>query len=367
MENWTNEQVLKFIRVMWDRHRQECDPALASSKESSLSISTGGFSESSASPGDAKSPPKNNEKLGPSDPATVVAAAKKAFTALGDTAGTLLTTEEPQRAISETSPIVSSDAVMLEKTPSGTVRVPLLDESDDESSQGEKSRIPLEVSVTHVSTDSLCTANGKEWPEMPLDPLKKKRNMEWLRIHYRSLNGMTQLPFVHADLLQLYRHFYSPIDGDEEGSIQEENSTANRPNHKCGDSGAHSEKHPPNSPSQTSSGGASHYTGRRQIMPGLQRNASYRSLHDVTMLHGSQNYNIRSQNFSGIDNSCRRRPVSALEGCHPMQPALKRARNDKPRIDYFPRTKVRNCTNLLLNPFYFETNSHFFVFPVASY
>ena len=32
---------------------------------------------------------------------------------------------------------------------------------------------------------------------------------------------MIQLPYVYADLLQLYRHFYSPVDngadGDEQG------------------------------------------------------------------------------------------------------------------------------------------------------
>lgn len=346
MENWTNEQVLKFIRVMWDRHRHENVPTLSLSKESSLSLSTSGVSESSPNPGGAKSPQKTDEKVGPSDPATVVAAAKSAFTALGDTAGTLLTTEEPQRAISETSPIVSSDAVMLEKTPSGTVRVPPLDDSDDESSQADKSATPLEVSVTHVSTDSLCTANGKECPETPLDPVKKKRNMEWLRLHYRSLNGMTQLPFVHADLLQLYRYFYSPIDVEEEGSVQEGN--ANRPNLKSGDSGGttpkeifHNGKHPPNSPTLSSASSAGPHTARRQIMPGLQRKASYRSLHDVAMMPDSLNYRLRSPNFIGLDNSCRRRPVSALEGFNPMQPALKRARNDKPRIDYFPRIKVR--------------------------
>mmetsp|Transcript_9703 Transcript_9703/g.20209 ORF Transcript_9703/g.20209 Transcript_9703/m.20209 type:complete len:1276 (-) Transcript_9703:169-3996(-) len=346
MEHWTNEQVLKFIRVMWDRHRHENGPTLALSKESSLSLSTSGVSESSPNPGGAKSPAKTDEKVGPSDPATVVAAAMSAFTALGDTAGTLLTTEEPQRAISETSPIVSSDAVMLEKTPSGTIRVPPLDDSDDESSQADKSATPLEVSVSHVSTDSLCTANGKECPETPLDPVKKKRNMEWLRLHYRSLNGMTQLPFVHADLLQLYRYFYSPIDVEEDGSVQEGN--ANRTNLKSGDSGGttpteffYTEKHPPNSPSLSSASSAGPHTARRQIMPGLQRKASYRSLHDVAMMPDSLNYRLRSPNFISIDNSCRRRPVSALEGCNPMQPALKRARNDKPRIDYFPRIKTK--------------------------
>ena len=74
----------------------------------------------------------------------------------------------------------------------------------------------------HTSTDTLCTANGKDCPETPVDPAAKKRNMEWLRLHFRSLNEMIQLPYVYADLLQLYRYFYSPADaGDDDGTQDE--------------------------------------------------------------------------------------------------------------------------------------------------
>lgn len=342
MENWTNEQVLKFIRVMWDRYGHENEHTLLACKESSLSVSTGGASESSVNAASAKS--SKAEKVGPSDPATVVAAAKSAFAALGDAGGALLMTEEPQRAISETSPVVSSDAVMLEKTASGTVRVPPLDDSDEEV-------YPIgKTSIKNVSTDSLCTANGKDCPETPMDPVTKKRNMEWLRLHFRSLNGMIQLPYVQADLLQLYRYFYSPVDADEEGSTQEGTLSTNKiePNPSGENSNGAmpstiftTETHPANSPSQSSFGTAGAATSfRRQIMPGLQRKDSYRALNDVMMTPGINN-TYRSPNFGGIENSCRRRPVSALEGCNQyMQPALKRARNDKPRIDYFPRIKV---------------------------
>ena len=97
METWSNEQVLKFIRVMWDRHRHEKEGALlASSKDSVQSMSTMGASVGSV--GNAASVKSAAEKVepksGPSDPATVVAAAKSAFEALGDAGGALLLTEE---------------------------------------------------------------------------------------------------------------------------------------------------------------------------------------------------------------------------------------------------------------------------------
>jgi len=316
METWSNEQVLKFIRVMWDRYQHEKEAALlASSKDSTQSMSTmGGMSEASATAASEKSAEKPEPKIGPSDPATVVAAAKSAFEALGDAGGALLLTEEPQRAISESSPMVSSDAVMLEKTPSGTIRVPSLDETDEESSRQSSYHkpVPLEVSTLHTSTDTLCTANGKDCPETPVDPAAKKRNMDWLRQHFRSLNEMIQLPYVYADLIQLYRYFYSPADADDDSSS------------------AHDGMPPPQlgiGPNISSS--------PPQRTSGLQRKISYRGLHDV-MMGQSSTLLSASPNFSA-ENSSKRRSVSDQL----VQPATKRARSGKPRIDYFPRLKVK--------------------------
>ena len=356
MENWTNEQVLKFIRVMWDRHRHEKENAMTITKESSQSISTAVASEGSVNAASEKSSEKLAPKVGPSDPATVVAAAKNAFAALGDAGGALLTTEEPQRAITDSSPIVSSDAVMLEKTASGTVRVPPLDDSDDEFSQnGKPNSTPLEICFTHVSTDSLCTANGKDCPETPMDPLTKKRNMEWLRLHYRSLNEMVQLPYVHADLLQLYRYFYSPVDAEEEGSVHEEMpppqsgpNTNLEHNAVIVPSAILAHSNPMITPFQSMVSSVETASSRRSVMTGLQRKASYRGLQDIMM--GQSDRPLQSSSFASIDNSCRRRPVSALGKCNQsMQPAPKRARNDKPRIDYFPRIKVRPIIHATLN------------------
>lgn len=333
METWSNEQVLKFIRVMWDRYRHEKEAAAfaSHSKDSTQSMSTaasratseGGASVKTAASG--KSGSENNKsepKSGPSDPATVVAAAKSAFEALGDAGGALLLTEEPQRSIVDSSPMVSSDAVMLEKTPSGTIRVPSLtaepDSESSPSSQRMNSNAPLETSNAHISTGSLCTANGKDCPETPVDPAAKKRNMEWLRLHFRSLNEMIQLPYVYADLIQLYRYFYSPVDADgDEGSV-------------------HDGMPPPQLGLGFSPGiMTNNLSPSPQKLSGLQRKISYRGLHDVMMGQSNSN-NLPSPNFS-MENSSKRRPVVDQS----MQPATKRARNGKPRIDYFPRIKVR--------------------------
>lgn len=320
MENWTNEQVLKFIRVMWDRTRHEREDA--TTVEAASTVGTTEASETATSVNSAE---KEEPKSGPSDPATVVAAAKGAFEALGDAGGALLLTEEPQRAISDTSPMVSSDAVMLEKTPSGTVRVPSLNEYPHEHFHtSNHETAPLDASASHAShasVDSLCTANGKSCPETPVDPEAKKRNMEWLRLHYRSLNEIIQLPYVYADLLQLYRYFYSSgeVEVDDEDSSVHDGMPPPGPGFNLG-----------TAPSPTP-----------PKMSGLQRKISYRGLDAIA---GGKSVSVPSSNFShASESSSKRRPMSEDESMQP--PANKRARSGKPRIDYFPRLKaqVENC------------------------
>lgn len=297
---------------MWDRRRYEAGGR-------TNSFSSTGASVSSAGTGVDKST-QNETKVGPSDPATVVAAAKAAFSSLGDDGGAMLLTEEPQRAISDTSPMVCSDAVMLEKTLSGSVIVPCLDDSDEEIPETITPNTPLHVSINNASTEQLCTANGKDCPESPIDPNTKKRNMDWLRQHYRSLNEIIQLPYVYADLMQLHKYFFSLDSEDDNNSTNEgkspQSSIAMRP-------------------SITPFTSSSVSSSQTKIASALQRKPSFRGLQDLQ----SQSEELRQpQIYVGAENSSKRRPVP---GTQPMQPAPKRARNDKPRIDYFPRIKVR--------------------------
>ena len=315
LEHWTNEQVLKFIRLMWDRRRYE-------SGGRKNSFSSAGASVSSTGTGIANSAEKTEVKAGPSDPATVVAAAKAAFAELGDDGGTLLLTEEPQRAISETSPMVCSDAVMLEKTLSGSVIVPCLDDSDEDTPLTITPNTPLHASMKCASAEQLCTSNGKDCPESPIDPITKKRNMDWLRQHYRSLNEVVQLPYIYADLMQLHRYFFS-LDSDDD-------SNNNSTNTKTPQSGiAMRSSISPFNSSSTNPG-----PQINQVSSALQRKPSFRGL---DMMESQNNSLHQPQIYVGAENTSKRRPVP---GTQPMQPAPKRARNDKPRIEYFPRIKV---------------------------
>ena len=334
METWSNEQVLKFVRLMWDRHRHEMEAALTRNT-SMQSMSTAG--EGCVTSGqDQPAAESVAPKSGPSDPATVVAAAKSAFEALGDAGGALLLTEESQRAIPDSSPMVSSDAVMLEKTSSGTLRVPSLDDIVVETSSYQNddnnfTNVGLDVTTTNNGyTDSMCMAiNDKDRPGIFVDPVAKKRIMEWLRLHFRSLHEMTQLPYVHADLLQLHGYFYSPAHVDEDDNAVVHDDIPLQSQSGVGLRGSHT----PMNQSDP------------RIMPmkqlsALQRKISYRGLHDV-MMGQSPDCNHSSSSSpdvsSASENSCKRRPVTDQSMA---QPATKRARSGKPRIDSFPRLKV---------------------------
>ena len=337
METWSNEQVLKFIRVMWDRHRHENERAVLTSNDGTQSMFTTA-SKASMSSSTSEQPIDNcitaEPKSGPSDPATVVAAAKSAFRALGDAGGALLLTEESQRAVPDSSPMVSSDAVMLEKTPSGTIRVPVLDGLEDEIHCRIPSNVRLEASTAHLSSESLlCMTNGKESPETPVDPVVKRRNLEFLRLHYRSLNEMARLPYVHADLLQLHHYFYAPLepntDDECDGSVH---SGILCPPKQKGESfggGGYGVT------SVTWSTSSSPSPSPQLKQSALQRKSSYRGLHEI--MTGQSESSIRpTLNFGiAVENSCKR-PLDESK-----QPATKRAKSDKPRIDYYLRLKVR--------------------------
>jgi hypothetical protein len=313
LEHWTNEQVLKFIRLMWERKRYKAEGRKNSFSSVGASISSAGTQVD-------KTTERNETKVGPSDPATVVAAAKAAFACLGDDGGTLLLTEEPQRAISDTSPMVCSDAVMLEKTLSGSVIVPCLEDSDEGVPETITPNTPMHPSMKNATAEQLCTANGRDCPESPIDPVTRKRNMDWLRQHYRSLNEITQLPYVYGDLMQLHRYFFS-LDSDDDSINTSEGKSP-----QCGIAAR---------PGVTPFSSSTLSPHMKQTISGLQRKPSFRGLQD--MMASQSNALQQPQIYVGTENTSKRRPVS---GSQPT-PAPKRARNDKPRIDYFPRIKVR--------------------------
>lgn len=171
-------------------------------------------------------------------------------------------------------------------------------------------------------------------PETPVDPEVKRRNLEFLRLHYRSLNEMARLPYAHADLLQLHRYFYAPLEPntDDECDSSVHIGIFGLPKPKGGSlGGGGGGRGGYGAASVTWSTSSSPSPSPQLKQSALQRKSSYRGLHEI-MTRQSESSILPTLNF-GI--SCKR-PLDESK-----QPVTKRAKSDKPRIDYYLRLKAK--------------------------
>lgn len=179
-EIWSNDQVLGFFRLMWQQW---------------LLKSRNGRSEESF-----------EEMRGPAPPAAVAAAAKIAFSALGNNPEKLFKTELHGKPLTEQAPVEPASAALLERTPSGTLSIPLFTVSSevgiDDFVDGESKVAAMANSST---TPTLSTVRS------PLEnPERRLKNLRWLRLHFRALSDVGRLPFHNADLWQLHQFYFSP-------------------------------------------------------------------------------------------------------------------------------------------------------------
>lgn len=285
-EDWSNDQVLGFFRLMWDQW-------LLKSRQGSNSRDEDAF-------------------RGPAPPAAVAAAAKIAFTSLGTVIPVkLFQTEQHEKPISDRAPVEPASSALLERSNSGTVRVPMFTVS---SEVGLSDFVDGESKAAAVNNRSpspqLATVRN------PLDnPERRNLNLQWLRLHFRALSDIGRLPFNNADLWQLHQYYFSPPlqqpeENDDGTSETAENNLSRR------DSDAPPLQHVS--------------TGRPSISPTMDRSISFQTLGDAISASGA---------LSVIGNSNKRRSHGAPE--EESKHAAKRPKNLKPRIAYYPRVMAQ--------------------------
>jgi hypothetical protein len=283
-EEWSNEQVLGFVRLMWQQWL--------------VKSGHGNMEEAQAI-------------RGPAPPAAVAAAAKIAFSSLGLSPQKLFQTETHDKPLSEGAPVDSASSALLERTQSGTLGVPPF----SEQYAGEV--------LDWVDADSKARVSvmGSPTATVPVpsldDPEQRNRNLQWLRTHFRSLSEVGRLPFNNADLWQLHQYYFSPpVYPSDDSSDKSTMSEAE------GSVGAQSSRDdtavaPPPTPAVKASN------------PPVGRAISFHALGDALAVQGlvgsaSKNNKRRSSQELEDDNG----------------PASKRAKNLKPRIAYYPRLMV---------------------------
>lgn len=176
---WSNDQVLGFFRLMWQQWL--------------LKARHGNGGEDEA-------------VRGPAPPAAVAAAAKIAFSSLGSSPENLFRTEPHEKPLAESAPVEPAASALLERTLSGTMFTPIFTVSSETKIEdfvdGEGKVAALANSSPSVHIQAVHS---------PLDnSVRRNKNLQWLRLHFRSLSDVGRLPFNNADLWQLHQFYFSP-------------------------------------------------------------------------------------------------------------------------------------------------------------
>lgn len=177
-EQWANDQVLGFFRLMWQQWLLKAGRGAGIPEEACR---------------------------GPAPPAAVAAAAKIALSALGSSPESLFHTEPHEKTVAEGAPVDPCNTALLERTDSGTMRVPSF--SNALESEGDE-LLEMDSKITDVAS---AASSHPSTVRGPLEnPERRNRNLQWLRAHFRSLNEVGRLPFNNADLWQLHQYYFSP-------------------------------------------------------------------------------------------------------------------------------------------------------------
>jgi len=359
LEHWTNEQVLKFIHLMWERMQQDQQQYTVEKDIDPLRLLP-------SVPGVGGNPKLSS---GPLDPATVVAVAKRAYASLGND-GNIILARQPgrPREPSFESPL-SEDAIMLEATTDSTENStpgqPTQEAlSADPASMdvGESSFVPspgLKISVDVANAHVSGQRTPPPSPNLPFSD-RRKRIVEWLCHNIQHLNELSQLPFNSAELWRLHQHFFTPSIQDHGGVASGTASPC--PNsvdgncHSAEGSSIFSHAHSVSASTTQSSDGLiatvpvsepslqPHATATRYMgtLPMLKRKVSYRFLNEAVVM-AAQTAGGRAEARSS-DNIINGTSVSKMiedASGQSMQPKSKRARRNRTRISFVPRVKAK--------------------------
>lgn len=282
-EDWSNVQVLGFFRLMWDQW-------LLKSRQGANGRVDEMF-------------------RGPAPPAAVASAAKIAFASLGPaTPGKLFRTEQHQKPITERAPVEPAGSALLERSNSGTIRVPLFTVSSEvQLSDFVDGEDKVAVAYNDMPCAQMATVRA------PLENTERRNhNLRWLRLHFRALSDIGRLPFNNADLWQLHQYYFSPpqtvLKHDE---IPSNDSSPTATFNSLISSGSFSQ--------------------HRNGCMALERTVSYHTLESAV---------VSSRALKPELNSHKRRSDDAVEDEEEGH-ASKRLKNLKPRIAYYPRIMLK--------------------------
>lgn len=344
MKHWTNEQVLNFIHVMYEKSSEEESSQSDLEKE----LDPLNFLPEST---DTKS------QNGPLEASVVVEIARKAYEALIANGVDIFSRRKPSEP-SFGSPL-AGDTIMIETLPNASTKSDNPLTSIDVSTNGDGlptsgiEHMPTIQARSFVAAPE-STSNNKT--EMP-DPARKQRIVEWLCSNIQHLNELSELPFSSRELWRLHQHYFTPVVNESGGSVLP--GAGNRivssvPEVSRGYPGSSAV-----TPSTQSSDeqllvpvsdpamqGSPRSPAAPASLPMLKRKVSYRFMGDAI---------ANSQTRVDCRNDCIHKNGSVAKLIedghtgHSMPPKTKKARRNRTRISFVPRIKAKLDSYLDVN------------------
>jgi hypothetical protein len=334
LQNWSNEQVLNFIHLMWESSRAETKGGSEESELDPLNFLPNG-------PVDSKS------ERGPIEAAVVVEVAKRAFASLRENAQDVLA-GDPNRRVLE-SPLAKE--VMTEEAT-----------DDMDSDNGPHIEAGAGRSIEQLFGDTTLSGASKSFIVPPPlsaekssvpDPLRKRRMLDWLTSNVRSLNELEKRPFDSSELWRLHQHYFSPVvnetGGDVPGSPAPSSEAMATMISSVPEVSRRNRSLPANTGDPRSVAVSDNNLGvpvsdpfmassppQLGSLPLLKRKVSYRFLGDATI--SSRQTNARSH-MDDHESSVSKLIGQGKVGSS-LPPKSKRARRNKTRISFLPRVKV---------------------------
>lgn len=358
LDKLTNEQILEFCREMWLKSEQ-----YETSGNDDPNASNSDCLQSSDEANDNCNP---DEKSKPVDPCRVVSAAKQFFSLSVDDAQRFTFPSNKDDRLSFSSPIVTVDNIILEcehTSNADMIGNPALSPLPVDGNIVPADQVDTDIlsflsvddcnsSVPSLDDTTISTISSSVVASSRLDPTRVRRNSEWICKHFMRLNQLAEAPFQRDDLLWYHQYLLTPIDDtlftktDEEVSrspsyyhpipqyqSQEDISCANK---VCGAVS----KQPETEQATSRKAKPPTFLKTRPLHRELASNAI------CGMVKGSRLSEGHSKD-NGNAFLQKRRSLSDIS-YHDVQqqwndtyPITKRARNNKPRIDHYPRIKSK--------------------------
>lgn len=337
LKHWSNEQVLNFIHLMWDKEKGE-EPQ----SELEYELDPLNFLPDSASERSTTDRPQ------PLEASVVVEVAKKAYESLVANGVDVFTRRSGNKLDPSFGSPLAGDAIMIESA-SDVTRPPsnpcIIEDSSNSAAMGWEEQMPSNMARSFVAPPESNNSSKKQ--EMP-DPARKQLIVEWLCSNIQHLNELSQLSFSSRELWRLHQHYFTPVVNESGGSVCYADPgsliISSVPEVSRGNPGGstvtpstHSSEDQmlsvpvgdpvfPGSPSPTS-------------LPMLKRKVSYRLLGDA--MHSIINAKNEPKLGHNHKNGSVARMIEEGHTGHSLPPKTKRARRNRTRISFLPRIKVK--------------------------